>query len=318
MYINITNPHYLWLLFSVPFLIFSHLTLLRYNQYRALRFANFAALKRVTGKKILSKNYIMLTLRMLILLSLIFALSRPVLWYESEVSNYDYVIAIDSSASMSAQDFQPTRLQAAKDTASSFVDSLPPGARIGVIRFAGSTFVELIPDKSKLKVKQAIDDITLMRAGGTDIPGSIITGSNLLLNSMDGRGIILLTDGSNTAGTFLQDSIDEATNYARDKNVVIHAIGIGSESGPIGYLPEYYNISATYNQDSLETITEDTGGLFFYASDYEDITASFSNIINHDKTAFIDLEMTFGLTALALVLVFIEWGLINTRFRRFP
>ena len=49
--ISLTNPYYLWFLVSIPLLVFSHFTLLKYNQYKALKFANFEAIRRVTGKR---------------------------------------------------------------------------------------------------------------------------------------------------------------------------------------------------------------------------------------------------------------------------
>lgn len=318
MYLKFASPHFLWLLVSIPFFVFSHFVLLRYNQFRALRFANFAALKRVTGKRILTTNYSLLVLRLLIILALILSISKPVLWLERDVSNYDYVIAIDSSASMSAEDFFPSRLAVAKTTAKEFVDKLPPGSRVGVIYFAGQTFVKQTPESSKFLAKSAIDDVNLLRVGGTDIPGAIITGTNLLLNSMNGRAIIILTDGSNTIDTFLIDSMSEASKYASEKNVVVHSIGIGSEAGPLGYLPEYYNISAVFNEDNLQSISAQTRGLYFEPEALNDVQQAFSMILEHDQTAYVDLDLTFGLAALALVLIFIEWGLINTRFRRFP
>lgn len=318
MFIRFEDPYYLWLLAIVPILVLSHFALLRYNQFNALRFANFRALKRVSKDKILTKNYFTLSLRMLVFLFLIMALAKPTFWIEGDVSNADYIIAIDASASMSAKDYSPNRITVAKDTASRFIDNLGPNNKAGVIRFAGTTFVELPLEEDKTKVQLSIDDIELMRAGGTDISGAIIAASNLLEISNDGKSIILLTDGSNTAGTFLEDSIDQAIDYASGKNVKVHAIGIGSETGPIGYLPEYYNISATYNEDTLLRITNQTRGDLYQAATTAEIEEAFDSILEEDKTGMVDYELWNYLLVLSLLFVFIEWGLLNTRFKRFP
>lgn len=318
MNIEYSNPEYLWLLASIPIMVLSHFALLRYNQFKALKFANFRALKRVTGSKLITKNYPALFLRVLTVLFLVFSLAQPVIWYEGDASNSDYVIAIDASASMSAQDFPPSRLDTAKNSAMAFADNLGPYSKIGVIRFAGATFVELPLDRNKDKAKSVIEDLDILRAGGTDIPGAIIAGTNLLTNSDEGKSIILLTDGSNTVGTFLTDSIVKATTYANEQHVRVYAVGIGSDSGPIGYLPEYYNISATYNEENLETIANRTNGLYFNALSYQDITEAYDQIIENDKTGMVSYETSFGLASLALLFIFVEWGLLNTRFRRFP
>ena len=312
------SPHYLWFLISIPLLIFSHFTLLKFNQYKALKFANFRALKRVTGSNLITHNYIILMLRVIILIAIVLSLSKPILFYKADVTSFDYVIAIDNSASMSAQDFLPNRLEIAKQTAKDFVDLVPPSSNVGVLSFSGATFIELPPDGNKIKIKEAIESIEIMSAGGTDIPGAIISGSNLLVNTRQGRAIILLTDGSNTIGTFIRDSVAEATLYANKKRVRIYTIGIGSEQGPIGYLPEYYNISAVYNQENLEIIANATEGVFFEVETERDFADAYASILENDKQGTVDLELSMGLIALALVLLFIEWGLINTRFKRFP
>ena len=64
--INITfeNPIYLWYLLSIPLLIYTHFFLLRRSKAVAMKFANFEALKRVTGGMILSRNVNLLVLRL--------------------------------------------------------------------------------------------------------------------------------------------------------------------------------------------------------------------------------------------------------------
>jgi Ca-activated chloride channel homolog len=312
------HPVYLWLLISIPLLIISHFLLLRYNQYRALKFANFHALKRVTGQRLITKNFTILFLRLFVLLFLILAIAQPTLYVERNIPAYDYVLAIDASASMAAQDFPPSRLEAAKTSAKSFVDKTPGSSSIAVIKFSGATFIQSSLDKNKYATKQAIDDITIMKAGGTDIPGAIITGTNILETAKEGKAVLLITDGSNTVGTFLEDSITESLTYANQRNVRVYTIGIGSETGPIGYLPEYYNISATFDPVALEKIANQTNALSFISSNNESFENAYARILENDKTGLIPYEASFGFLIIAVMLLFVEWGLINSRFRRFP
>jgi Ca-activated chloride channel family protein len=318
MQIEFIHPLYLWLLVSIPFLIISHFLLLRYNQYRALKFANFQALKRVTGKHLITKNYITLILRTSTLLFLILAISTPTLYLVQDIPAYDYVLAIDTSASMSATDMPPSRLETAKTMANEFAKKTPSTSNVGIVTFSGVTFIEQEMTPSKIEVGRSIDKITLQQSGGTDIPGALITGTNLLANSKQGKAIIILTDGSNTQGTFLEDSIGRAIEYTQKHNVKIYAIGIGSEGGPIGYLPEYYNISATYNQDNMITITNATGGTYYAALNNPDFNLAYDDILKRDIIGPVPYELSFPLLVLALMLLFVEWGLINSRYKRFP
>ncbi|MFH1915836.1 MAG: VWA domain-containing protein [Nanoarchaeota archaeon] len=309
---------YLWLLFSLPLLIAAHFMLLRYNQYKTLKFANFNAIKRVTGKKFITKNITILTLRTIAFLSLILAISQPVLYYESTVGSYDYVIALDVSASMAAQDFLPSRLGVAKKSAIEFIGELPLSSKVGLVKFAGTTFIVSPLKQERLEILSSLIQIDIMKAGGTDIPGAIIASTNLLVPSGQGKAIIILTDGSSTVNTFIEDSLTEAIRYAQKQNVKIHTIGIGSETGPIGYLPEYYNISATYNEDTLSTLANQTGGIYLPARDYQNLTASFIQNLEQNTTGNVQLEIAPFLLGIALLLLFTEWALINTRFRRYP
>ncbi|MFH1771034.1 MAG: VWA domain-containing protein [archaeon] len=317
--ITFNNPMYLWLLASVPLMIVSHFYMLKHSKFKAMKFANFETLKRITGDKLLTRNITPLVSRVMILIFVIFAVSGAVFWYEGESNNNDFVIAIDTSASMSAQDLDPTRLEAAKYQAKQFVDALRSDARVGIVTFSGVTFINKVPTKSRIELKAIIENIDIVQAGGTDIPGAIVTSANLLADAKKGKTIIMITDGSSTVGTFLEDSIDEAIAYALDNHVIVHAIGTGSEiEQPIGYIPEYYNISAVYNEENLEKISSLTGGNYYHASDNQNLINAFREISQDSSRAKLSVNLSLGFMLFAMIILFFEWGLINLRFRRIP
>ncbi len=318
--INFTfeNPIYLWYLLAIPFLIYTHFYLFRHSKLKAMKFANFEALKRVTGEKLITKNILILGIRVIVLSCIILAVSGVVFWYEGSVNENDFVIAIDTSASMAAQDIPPTRLDAAKETAIEFVDNIKSKSNIGVISFAGTTFIDSVLIDNKESIKKTIEKIDISKTGGTDIPGAIITSTNLLLGSDKSKSIILITDGSNTVGAFIKDSIKNSVDYAVENHVIVHAIGVGSDAGPIGYLPEYYNISAVYNENVLLNISNATGGDYFMALNKDELIRAYTEISKAARKGFISMKLSYGLMLIALVLLFLEWGLISTRFRRIP
>ncbi|MBU1321757.1 MAG: VWA domain-containing protein, partial [Nanoarchaeota archaeon] len=312
------NPMYLWYLLSIPLLIYTHFYLFKHSKKTAMKFANFAALRRVTGKHLITKNIIVLIIRVVILISLIIAASGGELWYEGKVNQNDFVIAIDTSASMAAQDISPTRLEAAKEAAIEFVGSLGSRSNIGIISFSGTTFVETIPIDNMNSIKKTIENIDVAKTGGTDIAGAIITGTNLLLPYEKGKTIVLITDGSNTVGAFITDSVASSIAYAVSKHVIVHSIGVGSDAGPIGYLPEYYNISAVFHGDTLEEISNQTGGFYFQANNKGELIQAYRQISEASDIGFIPLNLSYGLILIALLLLFVEWGLLSTRFRKIP
>lgn len=316
--ITFDNPMYLWYLISIPFLVYTHFYLMRHTKLKAMKFANFDALKRVSGERLITKNITVLVLRILIIACIILAVSGSTIWYQGKVSQNDFVIAIDSSASMAAQDLEPTRLELAKSTAIGIIRDLKTKSQIGIVTFAGTTFIDIAPIDNRDTLIKTIEAIEISKTGGTDIAGAIITGTNMLLSSPKGKTIIIMTDGSNTVGAFITDSVKNALDYAQRNHVVIHAIGVGSEQGPIGYLPEYYNVSAVYNENTLLELSNQTGGKYFKAEDTDAMAAIITQISDASDTAMIPVKLSYGLMLVVLLLLFVEWGFISTRFRRIP
>ncbi|RJQ18177.1 VWA domain-containing protein [Candidatus Woesearchaeota archaeon] len=316
--LSFEHPIFLWYLISIPLLVITHFFLLKHTKKKAMKFANFEALKRVTGYKSIAKNWSVLLLRVLIVLLIIFAASGAIFWYDGNSNENDFVLAIDVSASMSAQDIVPTRMDAAKQEALAFVDELRSSGKIGLVSFGGVSVVESVLTDSKSTVKTKISELEIQRAGGTDLAGAIVTSTNLLLNSGKGKTIILLTDGSNTAGSFLSDAVANAIEYANENRIVIHAIGVGSVTGPLGYLPEQYGLNATYDETNLVRLSNETGGQYFRAFQQDQIRAAYQQISDQSSKAKIPVRLSFGLLLLSLLLIFVEWGLINTKFRSIP
>lgn len=283
-----------------------------------MRFANFEALKKVSDQKIMTKNNFVLLTRMIILFALILSIAGTTLWYEGYTNENDFVLAIDSSSSMTAQDLKPSRLEAAKEYSKQFIDRIQSDSEIGLITFSGASFIERIPARDKTALKMAVEEIEPAHVGGTNIADAIVTSTNLLLPSERGRTMILLTDGSNTASYFIKDPISAGVDYAQLHNVKIYTIGLGSDSGPIGYLPEYYNISAVYDENTLLKVANETGGKYYDAKSNEQLQAAFNEILLASNEAFIGIDLGPGLLILALSLIFLEWGLISTRFRALP
>ena len=318
MYFAFEHPVYLWYLLSVPLLAVTHYAFLKYTRRRALKFANFQALKRVTDEKVVTKNQTVLVVRSTIIIFLIMALAGTTLWYKGQSNNNDFVIAIDTSSSMTAQDFAPNRIEAAKDYVGTFIDNLDSASSIGVLTFSGAAFIEHLPSTNKGEIKRAVADIVPAQVGGTDIAGAIVTGSNMLLPSKKGKLLILITDGSNTVSFFTKDPIDEGIKYAKSNSISIYTIGMGTNSGPIGYLPEYYNVSSVFDDAALQKIANATGGKYYYAGNIQELDATYKDILSSTKSAFIPLPLDNILAVTALILIFVEWGLISTRYRGLP
>ncbi len=318
MDLTFNNPSYLWLLLSLPLLTITHFILLRYTKKKAIKFVNFDAMKRVSGFTLLTKNIPILILRLGVLLFFILGVAGTTLWYYGKTNENDFVLAIDASASMTTKDFEPDRLEAAKYSAVGFVNSLTTKTEIGVVSFAGIASIEQLTTADLLKVKEKINNIDVMVAGGTDLSAAIITSTNMLLNSRKGKTIILLTDGSNTAGPFVDDIVQRGIDYAKKHHVVVHTIGIGTNESLVGFLPEELGVKSVFDTSALERIANQTNGEFYKAENKQELVSAYNSISEMSEEGFLSVDLSYTFLLIALIIVFIEWGLINTRFRALP
>lgn len=309
MEITFTKPEYLWFLFVIPILIIIHFASLKSTKRRALKFANFEAIERVTGGEVISRNLFLLFIRLLIITLFVLALSGVTYWFSGPGSNFDFVLAIDSSSSMLTNDFNPNRIEAAKVRAEEFVDLVSTSTRIGVISFAGTSIIEQQLSDKFGDVKRSIRNIQARNVGGTDIGEAVITSATMLSSSNKPGIIILLTDGQSNVGVQIEDAIE----YVKSRSIIIYTIGVGTEKGGefIG------NVSLMLDEETLRIIAENTEGKYFRAATDESLRDTYGQIASIAETR-IKRDLAIPFLVISLILVLIEWAMINTKYRTIP
>lgn len=304
MEIIFSNPLYLWGLLAIPVLIVAHFVALKYSKAMALKFANFIALSRVSGSVGDISNTPALILRIVVLVCFVLSISGMTLWYSGNTLDKDYVLVIDSSSSMLADDFSPTRLSAARVAAISFVDNLPINSKVGLVSFSGTSFVDSPLSMEKDLIKESINNFKTRAVGGTDFGGAIITAANVLIPSSKSKSIVLLTDGRSNIG--VSDSI--AIRYALDNHVTINTIGIGSV--------EAEDLDLGVDEDALRRIANRTSGTYNLAKDGQDLKDIYTNIVTTESVGKIQFDFSLILLILGLVLLFLDWILGSTIYRQ--
>jgi Ca-activated chloride channel family protein len=308
MQIIFTIPEYLWLLISLPVLIFVHFTTLQSTRRRAFKFANFEAIQRITGGEVLSKNLSLLLLRFIIIMFFIFAISGISITYEGFGSSYDFVIAIDNSNSMIVNDLTPTRLDAAKITARDFIDKISPDNKIGIVSFSSTSRIRSPLTEDRAKIKQDISEIDISDVGGTNIGEALVTSTNLLLASGNARSVVLITDGQSNVGIPIVDAVE----YVNLRQITVYTIGIGTEQGA-----NFFGSNLVLDEESLQNIAKSTSGKYFKVENVDDLNAAYNNIANSTQRK-ITQRLDFVLTILALFLLLFEWTLMNSKYRTIP
>lgn len=247
---------------------------------------------RITARH--PSGWILLALRILALAALTLALMRPqkVTTEQAEpLMGVDIVLAIDTSNSMQALDFQPfNRLQGAKKIASDFV-AKRQSDRIGIVAFGGAALLNCPLTLDKQAALSFLDqiEINMTQVDGTAI-GSGIMASLAHLKKVPSKTktLILLTDGRNNAG-----SVDPITaaKTAQTLGVRIYTIGTGKRGG--GIFPVTDPIFGTryirrpeeeIDEDTLTKVAEMTGGRYFRATELTELRGIFDEIDRLEKT----------------------------------
>jgi len=170
----------------------------------------------------------------LLTLSLVLvALAKPrmgTIQREIKSNGRDVLIAIDTSRSMLATDVAPTRLQRAKLLSEDLINLLQ-GDRIGIVAFAGSSFLQAPLTLDYNAVRTTLDelDTNVIPRGGTDIAAAIDTAMSAF-GKAEGvlRALIIMTDGEDLDGNAV-----DAAKKAAAQGIRIFTIGIGSPQGSL-------------------------------------------------------------------------------------
>jgi Ca-activated chloride channel family protein len=310
------QPVYLWLSIFIPVLIFSHFFFLSRTQKKALRFANFETIKRIANERFVTKNVTLLILRIIVFSAIILALAGTTYTYTGTRNDFDYVIALDTSASMLADDIEPNRFTAAKEASLIFLDTLRSDADIGFVSFSGVTFARNELGSSRNAIRLSIVTTNISRVSGTDIASAVVTSSNMFLGSDRSKAVILITDGVNTAGPFIDNAIVQAADYALRNNIVIHTVGLGTSGASPGFLPSSFNLTSSLDRESLEFLANETGGSSIFPQSTQELNEYFQELDEQTNEGTISLELNRYLFMLAFSFLIIEWILINLIFRR--
>lgn len=324
------HPHLLWLLLLLPVLLLIYV-LWRRKQQASLRMPSLHFLDGVSGGVRVYLRHSVFALRLLALGLIIIALARPQSsssWSEDRVEGIDIMLTMDISTSMLAMDFQPNRVEAAKEVAMRFVANRP-NDNIGLVVFAGESFTAcpLTQDHATL-----INRLRSMTPGiiedQTAIGSGIATAIGRLKESKaKSKVIILLTDGANNTGNI---SPKMAADLAKTFGISIYTIGVGSGAGEAPYPIEtpfgtvVRNMPVDLDEPTMRQIAEISGGAYFRATDNESLSAIYKKIDQLEKTKLstrnyhTTYEEFFIFVLVAALLLLIEFVLRSTLFRTNP
>ncbi len=259
--------------------------------------AQFARIAEPRWKRHLSAGLYGLALVLAII-----ALARPQAVIPAPDNLATVMVAIDISRSMRAQDIEPDRFTAAKKEAQNFVRSLPDGAKVGLVSFAGYATLEVEPTTDHQRI---MDQIELLQMGrGTAIGDGLLESLKAFPKDANDKPlgpatVVLLSDGRNNRGI---DPLD-VTPFARDMGVVVHTIGLGRRSNPGDPDQQWGGFWMQFDEETLRSIAESTGGQYYAAESAESLRQAYRSLgrVVGWKPQHTEVSSLFGLAAGAML-----------------
>ena len=253
------------------------------------------------------------------LVFLIVGVARPHATVNVKREEATIILAIDVSRSMKANDVEPTRLDAARVAAKTFLDQVPDKFQVGVVSFATRAVVGVAPTADRSLVVSALD--TLKPGEGTAI-GDAVALSLLVGRPKDKnvqappRSIVVISDGAQDGGRIQPD---EAVAQAKKLGVPVYTVVVGTAGrrgpgeGDRGLPRGSSRVPA--NPETLQQVAAGTGGEFFAAPDAEGLQKVYEELGSRLGTRRQDREITDLFAALAAGLLLVG-GVTSAFFLR--
>ena len=337
----------------VPIAIGFYLWAQRRRSKYAVRFTNLALLSNLVPKRPSWRRHLPPVLYLGAIAALLIGLARPTLIVPVPREDATVILTMDVSGSMRATDVAPTRLDAARASALSFIEQLPENVRVGIVAFASEPVTLVSPTTDRTQLKAAIGSLTArdgtamgdalmqvldiaekIQADEAETPDASASPEPTATPDPAASGAptspvdepsnqplvaaILLSDGANSVG---KTEPAEAAARAKALGVPIYTIALGTEDGKVTVrddLGQLQTLEVPPDTETLQDIASTTGGQAFDAPTAEDLKSVYDNLQSRVGYTEQRQEVTFALVAAGLLLVVLGAGLSAVWFGRLP
>jgi Ca-activated chloride channel family protein len=332
-------PIALWALLLVPLLVAGYVLAQRRRARYAVRFTNTDLLASVVTESPRWRRHLPAAIYLVALAALLASLAHPQANVLVPKEQATVILVMDVSRSMLARDVEPTRMEAAKLAAKSFVDKVPDQFKLGVVSFSGTAQAVTLPTTDRGLVRAGLE--SLAPIGSTAIGDGIreglavgrraaeaaqggqpdgTTGPNSGQDSAQGEErplvLLLISDGKNEDGV----APEVAAQEAREQGVAIFTVALGT---PNGLLMEERRGIVTMrpvppDELTLAQIANTTNGRFFRAPSSQDLQAVYDELGSRIGFEHEQRDITAWFSA-AGALLLLAGGLLSLRwFNRLP
>jgi Ca-activated chloride channel family protein len=331
-------PTLLLVLLCVPLLVVLYLRLQQRRRKFAAQYGNLGLVRNAAGSGPGVRRHIPAIIFLTGITLLLISMARPQATVSVPRIEGTVILTFDVSGSMSADDLQPTRMEASKLAALDFVDKQPSSVLIGVVAFSDGGISVQAPTENRDETIATIERLVPRR--GTSVGNGILVALNtiavaagdppiLTTTSMsDGQAptaipspqgwytsavIVLLTDGENNQSP---DPL-AATDLAADLGVRIYTVGIGTPAGAT-ITVEGFTVHSQLNEPMLQYIADTTGGEYYNAGSAEDLRRIYNDLEPKLSLKREEMEITSILAGISFLVILIGGAISLLWFGHIP
>ncbi len=324
-------------LIAIPFGVALYVVLQRRRSRTVARYGSLGLVQTAAGAGIGWRRHVPALFFLFGLTALVFALARPQAVVSLPRIEGTVMLVFDVSGSMAADDFEPTRMEAAKTAATAFVQGQPTSVQIGVVAFSDGGLAVQAPTGDQAAVLAAIGRLAPNR--GTAIGSGLAAALETIFAADQPQAlqlsdltqappatptpvpagtfapavIVLLSDGENNA----RPEPLEVAQAAADRGVRIYTIGVGSAAGTT-LTVNGFTVFTQLNEPLLQQMAEVTGGQYFNAADEEQLQSIYGGLQPQLVVREQSLEVTALLAGLGIALLLIGGAFSLWWFSRLP
>jgi Ca-activated chloride channel homolog len=295
-------------------LVVAYVLVQRRRHVQVVRFTSVDLLDSVAPRRQGWQRHIPAAMLLLTLVTLALAFAQPAMALRTPKDRATIMLTLDTSASMTATDVEPSRLEAAQAQATKFVQDLPQGIQVGLVSFDTTSRLLVAPTTDRAQLISSIQSLSV-GAGTATGPGlreslAAIAG---VPKGSTGKpapaAIVLMSDGSPTIGDGQlspSDAADAAAQDAKSQGVPVDTIAFGTSGGVVNVQGQ--DVPVPYDPESMARIAQESGGRSFTAESADQLASIYAQIgrdvaytvTTWDLTAaFAGIALLFGVLAAA-------------------
>ncbi len=323
------DPARLWLLLGVAVMAVGYVFAQRRRGRYAVRFSDTSLLDTVAPRHPGFRRHVVAIFFLAVASVMILAVAGPARTEKIPREHATVVLTIDTSLSMGATDVDPSRIDAAKQAALTFLDKAPSTLDIGLVSFSGIPVVRVVPTRDRAVVAASIRSLQLGEATATG--DAIFASLDAIKAAPDasqvepGSGanpaavIVLLSDGTPTVGR----SVDSAVAAANQAGVPISTVSLGTANGRVTINDpnspgNKVTVDVPVDEKTLSDIAKATGGKFFTAKSTAELASVYNGIGTAVGFETVDRDITDWFIGGALALAAITGLFSLAWFQRLP